>query len=139
MQALDITLIVVLVIAALEYYAFLNGRKLWRSVQAAMGLAGDIETKVPEPFSKYPPLPAPEPGAPPFEKERRAAALQDLQRVHAERLRLRRAPQACSKPVGPIDVAQEPYAIKSGHHKGKLGTAQRNSRGRQTRLRIAKY
>lgn len=37
MQALIITLIVVLVIAALGYYAFLNGRKLWRSVQAAMG------------------------------------------------------------------------------------------------------
>ena len=109
MKALIITLIVVLVIAALGYYAFLNGRKLWRSVQAAMGLAGDIGTKVTEPFSKYPPLPAPEPIAPPFEKERRAAALQDLQRVHAERTRLRRARlKRVASRWGRIDVAQEP-------------------------------
>ena len=59
MKALIITLIVVLVITGLGYYAFLNGRKLWRSVQAALGRVGELGTKVSEPFSKYPPLPAP--------------------------------------------------------------------------------
>ena len=111
MQALIITLIVVLVIAALGYYAFLNGRKLWRSVQAAMGLVGELGTKVAEPFSKYPPLPAPEPIAPPFDRERRKAALNDLQRVHAERSRLRRA--RLKRATGRwdrIDVVKEPYS-----------------------------
>ena len=111
MKALIITLIVVLVIAALGYYAFLNGRKLWRSVKAALGLAGELGTKVAEPFSNYPPLPAPEPLASPFERERRVAAWEDLQRVHAERSRLRRA--RVKRATGRwdrINVNREPYS-----------------------------
>ncbi len=110
MKALIITLIVVLVLAGLGYYAFLNGRKLWRSVQAALGLVGELGTKVSEPFSKYPPLPAPEPLASPFERERRVAAWQDLQRVHAERSRLRQA--RVKRATGRwdrVDVSSEPF------------------------------
>lgn len=110
MKALIITLVVVLVLAALGYYAFLNGRKLWRSVQAALGLGATIGGQLAEPFSKYPPRPAPEPIASPFERERRIAALDDLQRVHAVRSRLRRARvKRAAGRWGSIDVTSEPY------------------------------
>ncbi len=91
MKVLIIVVALVLVLAALGYYAFLSGRRLWRSVREATSTGANAGARLAEPFSTYPPLPADLPLASPFVEERRVAAWQDLRRVHRTRRALRNA------------------------------------------------
>ena len=82
-------LITIVIIALLVAYLFFSARSLWRSGKGLAGTVSAFAEGASASLSSAEPRPADEPIAPPYTRQRRARAWDDLRRVRGVRRELR--------------------------------------------------